>query len=107
MGRRPAPADRGPAGAPADRGPADRGADRAGDPNRPPRPPASREGGGQGRPGMPRPNSAMMPKSPAAFGSGPGAPSGGGRGPGGEGTRVGGGQSVSVSIDQGGRRTIK
>ncbi len=40
------------------------------DDNRPPRPPAS----GDARPGgMPRPNPAMMPKSPAAFGSGPGA----------------------------------
>jgi translation initiation factor IF-2 len=43
------------------------------DGDRPPRPPA-------GRPGMPRPNPAMMPKSPAAFGGGPG-----GRGPGGPG----------------------
>ena len=42
---------------------------------RPPRPPAP-----GGRPGMPRPNPAMMPKSPAAFGGGPG-----GRGPGGPG----------------------
>ena len=47
-----------------------------------PRPPAARDGGGGaggggGRPGMPRPNPAMMPKSPAAFGQGPG-----GRGPG-------------------------
>ncbi|MCY7396295.1 MAG: translation initiation factor IF-2, partial [Nocardioides sp.] len=33
-----------------------------------------------GRPGMPRPNPAMMPKSPAAFGGGPG-----GHGPGGPG----------------------
>ncbi|WP_224276786.1 translation initiation factor IF-2 [Nocardioides lacusdianchii] len=41
-----------------------------GDDNRPPRPPA---GGGDARPGMPRPNPAMMPKSPAAFGNGPGA----------------------------------
>ncbi|UFN45675.1 translation initiation factor IF-2 [Nocardioides okcheonensis] len=40
------------------------------DDNRPPRPPA---GGGDARPGMPRPNPAMMPKSPAAFGNGPGA----------------------------------
>ncbi|MFT3871335.1 MAG: translation initiation factor IF-2 [Nocardioides sp.] len=37
-----------------------------------PRPPAAREGGSGGRPGMPRPNPAMMPKSPAAFGAGPG-----------------------------------
>ncbi|HEX6150211.1 translation initiation factor IF-2, partial [Nocardioides sp.] len=68
MGRRPAPAPR--EGAPDD--------------TRPPRPPA---GGG---PGMPRPNPAMMPKSPAAFGNGPGgrqAPAGpgGGRGAGGPG----------------------
>ncbi|MBS2937475.1 translation initiation factor IF-2 [Nocardioides sp. J2M5] len=41
-----------------------------GDDNRPPRPPA---GGGDTRSGMPRPNPAMMPKSPAAFGNGPGA----------------------------------
>ena len=40
-----------------------------GDDTRPPRPPA----GGETRPGMPRPNPAMMPKSPAAFGNGPGA----------------------------------
>lgn len=39
-----------------------------GDDTRPPRPPA----GGDARPGMPRPNPAMMPKSPAAFGNGPG-----------------------------------
>ncbi len=67
MGRRPAPAPR----------------EGAQDDNRPPRPPA---GGGQNRPGMPRPNPAMMPKSPAAFGSGPGArpaPGGGRGGPGG------------------------
>ncbi|WP_068119836.1 translation initiation factor IF-2, partial [Nocardioides massiliensis] len=58
MGRRPS--------APAPGGSADR----------PPRPPAAREGGG-GRPGMPRPNPAMMPKSPAAFGGGPGGRAGG------------------------------
>ncbi|MDT0201134.1 translation initiation factor IF-2 [Nocardioides sp. AE5] len=76
MGRRPAPADRGPGAG-------------AGD-NRPPRPPAAREGGGApGRPGMPRPNPAMMPKSPAAFGSGPGGRGPGGRGPGGPGGRGG------------------
>src|ERR671913_626894 len=40
-----------------------------GDDTRPPRPPA---GGGDARPGMPRPNPAMMPKSPAVFGNGPG-----------------------------------
>jgi len=61
MGRRPAPP----------RGGEDVGGAEGGD--RPPRPPA-------GRPGMPRPNPAMMPKSPAAFGGGPG-----GRGPGGPG----------------------
>ncbi|MCP3421091.1 translation initiation factor IF-2 [Nocardioides pinisoli] len=52
-----------------------------GDDNRPPRPPA----GGDARPGMPRPNPAMMPKSPAAFGNGPGgrpARGGPGGGPG-------------------------
>ena len=58
MGRRPAP------------GPEREVAD--GD-QRPPRPPAGR---GEGRPGMPRPNPAMMPKSPAAFGGGPGGPGG-------------------------------
>ena len=57
MGRRPAPSP-------------EREAD--GD-ARPPRPPAGR---GEGRPGMPRPNPAMMPKSPAAFGGGPGGPGG-------------------------------
>lgn len=54
-----------------------------GDDNRPPRPPGA--GGGEGRPGMPRPNPAMMPKSPAAFGNGPGgrpARGGPGGGPG-------------------------
>ena len=83
MGRRPAPR---PAADPA---PTDRPAP-AGD--RPPRPPASRDGGAPGRPsapsggapgrpGMPRPNPAMMPKSPAAFGGGPGGrPAPGGRG---------------------------
>jgi len=66
MGRRPAAPPRG------DQGTGD---------NRPPRPPASREGGAPGRAGMPRPNPAMMPKSPAAFGGGPGGrPSGPGRG---------------------------
>ncbi|MCD6640693.1 MAG: translation initiation factor IF-2 [Nocardioides sp.] len=44
-----------------------------GEDNRPPRPPAAREGGAPARPGMPRPNPAMMPKSPTAFGTGPGA----------------------------------
>ncbi len=71
MGRRPAtppPAAAGPEG---------------GD-TRPPRPPAGRDAGAPGRPGMPRPNPAMMPKSPAAFGGGPG-----GRGPGGPGGRGG------------------
>ncbi len=59
MGRRPAPAPR----------------EGGSDDNRPPRPPA---GGG---PGMPRPNPAMMPKSPAAFGGGPGGrPAAPGRG---------------------------
>jgi translation initiation factor IF-2 len=74
MGRRPAPT---PGGAPAPGG--------AGD-QRPPRPPS-------GRDGMPRPNPAMMPKSPAAFGGGPGGRPGpggpGGRGPGGPGGRGG------------------
>ncbi|KQT91114.1 translation initiation factor IF-2 [Marmoricola sp. Leaf446] len=70
MGRRPAP--RPQSGAPAAAGD---------DAQRPPRPPA-------GRDGMPRPNPAMMPKSPAAFGAGPGrgGPGGPGRGgPGGPG----------------------
>ncbi|WP_134738676.1 translation initiation factor IF-2 [Nocardioides sp. 503] len=77
MGKRPAPAPRDPE---ADEAPSD---------NRPPRPPAAREGGAPGRPGMPRPNPAMMPKSPSAFGPGPagrGGPGGPGRGgPGGPG----------------------
>ncbi|MBS43268.1 MAG: translation initiation factor IF-2 [Nocardioides sp.] len=65
MGRRPAP-QQGAGGA-------------SNDDNRPPRPPAGRDGGG--RPGMPRPNPAMMPKSPAAFAGGPGGrPGPGGRG---------------------------
>ncbi|HET9859522.1 MAG TPA: translation initiation factor IF-2 [Nocardioidaceae bacterium] len=85
MGRRPAPAPRTDPG----QGPADR----------PPRPPAGRDGGAPGRPGaapgrpgMPRPNPAMMPKSPAAFGGGPGgraAGPGGRGGPGGPGGRGG------------------
>ncbi|MBZ5741054.1 translation initiation factor IF-2 [Nocardioides mangrovi] len=62
MGRRPAPAGRPE--------PTTGGGD-----NRPPRPPAG--GGAPGRPGMPRPNPAMMPKSPAAFGGGPGGRAGG------------------------------
>lgn len=70
MGRRPAPAPGGDAA--------------PGDQQRPPRPPAARDGGAPGRPGMPRPNPAMMPKSPAAFGSGPGGRPGPG-GPGGRG----------------------
>ncbi|TCJ00271.1 translation initiation factor IF-2 [Aeromicrobium sp. IC_218] len=70
---------------------------------RPPRPPAAREGGQGGaaapRPGMPRPNPAMMPKQsglqrPGPAGRGPGGPGGrpgpGGRGPGGPGGRPGG-----------------
>ncbi|QYJ05550.1 translation initiation factor IF-2 [Nocardioides panacisoli] len=66
MGRRPAPRRDG--GAPAGG---------AGGERRGPRP----EGGQGGRPGsMPRPNPAMMPKSPAAFGSGPGGKPGPGRG---------------------------
>jgi translation initiation factor IF-2 len=76
MGRRPAAPSRG---------------DQGGD-NRPPRPPASRDGGAPGRPGMPRPNPAMMPKSPAAFGGGPGGRSGGPGRPGAPGRgRPGGG----------------
>jgi translation initiation factor IF-2 len=64
MGRRPAPAPGGAAPAP-------------GDDQRMPRPPAARDGGAPGRPGMPRPNPAMMPKSPAAFGPpGRGGPAG-------------------------------
>jgi translation initiation factor IF-2 len=59
----------------------------AGPGDRPPRPPAGRDGAAPGRPGaapgrpgMPRPNPAMMPKSPAAFGGGPGGRPGPGRG---------------------------
>ncbi|MFC5728329.1 translation initiation factor IF-2 [Nocardioides vastitatis] len=66
MGRRPAPppreGDAGPGG---------------------PRPPAGP--GGAARPGMPRPNPAMMPKNPATFGQGPAGRGPGGRGPGGPG----------------------
>jgi translation initiation factor IF-2 len=65
-----------------------RPAARSGDATGDRRPPAGgapgRTGGlpaGGGRPGMPRPNPAMMPKSPAAFGGGPGGrPGPGGRG---------------------------
>ena len=71
MGRRPAPA---PAAEPSTTS-----ADQ-----RPPRPAAAREGGAPARPGMPRPNPAMMPKSPAAFGGGAGGAPGRG-GPGGPG----------------------
>ncbi|MCL2614363.1 MAG: translation initiation factor IF-2 [Nocardioidaceae bacterium] len=74
MGRRPAPPRE---GAPTDD-------------NRPPRPPAAR--GGAAGSGGPRPNPAMMPKSPAAFAAGPGGrqrpaggPGGGRPGPGGRG----------------------
>ncbi|GGR59787.1 translation initiation factor IF-2 [Nocardioides luteus] len=58
------------------------GGSQSGNDQRPPRPAAAREGGqaGGGRPGMPRPNPAMMPKSPAAFGARPGGGPGGGRG---------------------------
>ena len=78
MGRRPAPT-------PEREVPAE-----GGDAQRPPRPPAGR---GDARPGMPRPNPAMMPKSPAAFGGGPGARNagpgrGGPGGPGGPGVPV-------------------
>ncbi len=58
---------------------------------RPPRPPAAREGGAPARPGMPRPNPAMMPKQsglsgrPAARQGGPGGPGGRPGGPGGPG----------------------
>ncbi|MEU0267846.1 translation initiation factor IF-2 [Nocardioides sp. NPDC006303] len=66
----------------------------AGGDQRPPRPAAAREGGqAGGRPGMPRPNPAMMPKSPAAFGARPGGGPGGRAGapgrPGGGGGRAG------------------
>ncbi len=81
MGSRPAPT---PGAAPAAPGAP---ASPSGDQQRPPRPPA-------GRDGMPRPNPAMMPKSPAAFGGGPGGRPGpggpGGRGPGGPGGARGG-----------------
>jgi translation initiation factor IF-2 len=71
MGKRPAAPPRDPA---IDEVPADaRDA-------RPPRPAAARDGGAPGRPGMPRPNPAMMPKSPSAFGPGRGGPGGPGRG---------------------------
>ncbi|WP_311210455.1 MULTISPECIES: translation initiation factor IF-2 [unclassified Aeromicrobium] len=65
--------------------------------DRPPRPPAAREGGAApapgGRPGMPRPNPAMMPKQSGLAGSrpGPGGRGGPGGRPGGPGGRPGGG----------------
>ncbi|GAA2116516.1 translation initiation factor IF-2 [Nocardioides bigeumensis] len=75
MGRRPAPAP----GTPGDAAI--------------PRPPAAREGGAAARPGMPRPNPAMMPKSPGQFGpagrGGPGGAGGPGRPGGGPGGRGG------------------
>jgi translation initiation factor IF-2 len=84
MGRKPAPPRRD-----------------SGDDSRPPRREGGQGGqggqGGRSGGGMPRPNPAMMPKSPAAFGSGPGgrqgAGAGGGRGRGGPGGpgRAGGG----------------
>jgi translation initiation factor IF-2 len=84
MGSRPAPTPGAAPGAPAGTGTG--GSTGTGD-ARPPRPPA-------GRDGMPRPNPAMMPKSPAAFGGGPGGRPGpggpGGRGPGGPGGARGG-----------------
>ena len=83
MGRRPSAPTPGGAGAPAGGGSTGSTSD-----SRPPRPPAGRDGG------MPRPNPAMMPKSPAAFGGGPGGRPGpggpGGRGPGGPGGARGG-----------------
>ncbi len=79
MGRRPtAPTPGGP-GVPA--APASGTGDQ-----RPPRPPQGRDGGS----GMPRPNPAMMPKSPAAFGGGPGGRPGPGQGRGGPGGGRGG-----------------
>ncbi len=87
MGRRSGPPDRGT----GDGTGAGTGAG-AGDQTRPPRPPAGREGGRDSG-GGPRPNPAMMPKNPAAFGSGPGAKPAQGRGgpggPGGPGGRGG------------------
>ncbi|SFH80608.1 translation initiation factor IF-2 [Nocardioides psychrotolerans] len=75
MGRKPAAP---PREAPADDAPAAAAGD-----NRPPRPAAAREGSGApGRPGMPRPNPAMMPKSPSAFGPGPAGRGGPGGAPG-------------------------
>ena len=71
--------------------------------DRAPRPPAAREGGaapaGGGRPGMPRPNPAMMPKQSGLAGARPGPgrggpggrPGGPGGRPGGPGARPGGG----------------
>ncbi|UDY22570.1 translation initiation factor IF-2 [Nocardioides sp. Kera G14] len=77
MGRKPAPAPR------SDAPPAS-----PGDAQRPPRPPAGRDGAPTPRPGMPRPNPAMMPKGGNAFGArpagGPGRPGAPGR-PGGPG----------------------
>ncbi|MET0839584.1 MAG: translation initiation factor IF-2, partial [Marmoricola sp.] len=86
MGRRPAPTPG------------------AGGDQRPPRPPAGRGDG------MPRPNPAMMPKSPAAFGGGPGGarggpgggPGGSRGGPGGPGGARGGGAPARGGAPRGG-----
>jgi len=78
---------------------------------RPPRPPAAREGGAPARPGMPRPNPAMMPKQssvgPARTSGrpGPGGRPGGGAGrPGGQGGGAGrpGGQGGGAGRPGGG-----
>jgi translation initiation factor IF-2 len=91
------------------RRPAARAPETPGD--RAPRPPVGRDGGAPGRPGgapggarpgMPRPNPAMMPKSPAAFGGGPGGRPGPG-GPGGRGGAPGRGGTAGPGGPGGGR----
>ncbi|GAA3547525.1 hypothetical protein AFL01nite_22510 [Aeromicrobium flavum] len=59
--------------------------------DRAPRPPAAREGGAPARPGMPRPNPAMMPKQSSVTPARPGGRPGPGGRAGGPGGRPGGG----------------
>ncbi len=75
---------------------------------RAPRPPASPEGGAPARPGMPRPNPAMMPRQsglsgrPAARQGGPGGPGGRPSGPGGQGGGGGRGAPAGAGRPGGG-----
>lgn len=83
-GNNPFASSQGMGSRPAPRPPAESAPEGGGDAQRPPRPPAP-----GGRPGMPRPNPAMMPKSPSTFGA-PGRGGPGGPGRGGPGGRPGG-----------------